>query len=374
MISHESPREHPLVSVVVVNHNRAELLRECLASLLRQSYCPVEILVVDNGSEDHSDAVVASFPKGLVRLKRLDRNLGFAAGSNIGIRESKGEMVALLNNDAVAGSCWIEKLVEAMQSSVQIGMCASKVLFSETNVIDKVGHLMYPDGQNRGRGTGEEDRGQYDRQVEVFFPDGCAALYRRQLLNDVEGFDDSFFAYGDDADLGIRARWMGWECLYVPEAVVHHHHSATSGPYSREKAYWVERNRFWLAVKNFPLPLLLLSPILTMNRWAWNLLAAAVGRGPAGNFRRETSLAALLVEVLRSQRDGFRSLGRMFRKRRNIMASRRISSLEFYRLLLRFRISARKMSFQDLDYAFRKRHDSSDQEASSGNIGRAPCR
>ncbi len=373
MVLTESLGKHPLVSVVVVNHNRAELLRECLVSLQRQSYRPLEILVVDNGSEDHSDAVVASFPKGLVRLTSLGRNLGFAAGSNIGIRESKGDMVALLNNDAVARSCWIEKLVEAMQSSIQIGMCASKVLFWGTDVIDKAGHLMYPDGQNRGRGTGEEDRGQYDRQAEVFFPDGCAALYRRQLLNDVEGFDDSFFAYGDDADLGIRARWKGWKCLYVPEAVVHHHHSSTSGPYSREKVYWVERNRFWLAVKNFPLPLLLLSPILTMNRWAWNLLAAALGRGAAGNFRREISLTALLLEVLRSQRDGFRSLGEMLRKRRLIMASRRISRLEFYRLLLQFRISARKLSFEDLDYAFRKRKDSPDQEASSGDIGRATC-
>ena len=373
MLSNASPRKHQLVSVVVVNHDRAELLRECLASLLRQSYHPLEILVVDNGSADHSDTVVASFPKARVRLKSLGRNLGFAAGSNIGIRESKGEMVALLNNDAVAGPCWIEELVEAMQSSSQVGMCASKVLFSRSNVIDKVGHLMYPDGQNRGRGTGEEDRGQYDRQEEVLFPDGCAALYRRQLLNDVGGFDDSFFAYGDDADLGIRARWMGWKCLYVPEAVVHHHHSATSGPYSREKIYWVERNRFWLAVKNFPLPLLLLSPILTVNRWAWNLLAAAVGRGSAGNFRRETSLVALLTEVVRSQRDGFRLLGQMLEKRRHVMAGRRISNLEFYRLLRRFRISALKLSFEDVDYSFRKRHDSSDQETSSGNIGRATC-
>ena len=374
MLSHESLAEHPLVSVVVVNHDRAELLRECLTSLLRQSYRPLEILVVDNGSKDHSDAVVASFPKGRVRLTSLGRNLGFAGGCNIGIRESKGEMVALLNNDAVAGPGWIEELVEAMKSSSQVGMCASKVLFFGTDVIDKVGHLMYLDGQNRGRGTGEQDRGQYDRQEEVFFPDGCAALYRRQLLNEVGGFDASFFAYGDDADLGIRARWMGWKCLYVPEAVVHHHHSATSGPYSPEKIYWIERNRFWLAVKNFPLPLLLLSPILTVNRWAWNLLAAATGRGSAGNFRRETSLTVLLVEVLRSQRDGFGSLRPMLRKRRHILAGRRISNLEFYRLLRRFRISALKLSFEDVDHAFRRRHDSSDQEPSPGSIGRATCR
>ena len=89
--------------------------------------------------------------------------------------------------------------------------------------------LIYPDGQNRGRGSGEIDRGQYDRLEEVFWPDGCAALYRKAMLDEIGGFDEDLFAYGDDAELGLRARIAGWRCLYVPHAVVRHHRGSHSG-------------------------------------------------------------------------------------------------------------------------------------------------
>jgi GT2 family glycosyltransferase len=341
---------NPLVSVIVVNYNRAELLRECLRSLVGQSYFTQEILVVDNGSSDDSLEVVRTFSDKRIRLLPLDENLGFAGGCNVAIREARGEFVALINNDAVAHEKWIEELVKAIRvSEPSFGMWASKVLFFETDIIDKAGHLMYPDGQNRGRGTGELDRGQYERLEEVLFPDGCAAVYRRRMLDEVGGFDESFFAYGDDADLGIRGQWMGWRCLYVPDAVVSHHHSSTSGPFSMQKIYWIERNRLWLSVKNLPLPLLIISPLLTFNRWLWNLMAALLRQGAAGNFRRQASLWDLVRTGARAYRDGLRQLGRMLEKRHQIRTTRRIADLEFYRLLLRFRISGRVMAFQDLD-------------------------
>ena len=338
---------NPLVSVIVVNHDLAERLRECLKSLLEQSYRPFEVLVVDNASSDESRSISMSFPEERVRLVRLDRNQGFAGGNNAGMRQARGQFIALLNNDAVADPYWLERMVKAMHSSLEIGMCASKILFFQTDIIDKAGHLMYLDGQNRGRGTGERDEGQYDRLEETLFPDGCAALYRRAMLDSVGGFDESFFAYGDDADLGIRCRWMGWRCLYVPSAVVYHRHSSTMGRYSAQKVYWVERNRFWLALKNFPLPLLIMNPLLTLNRWAWNLCAALAGRGAAGNFRRQGSVWMLLVTLARAYGDGFQQVGAVLRNRKNIRRTRQISDLEFYRLLFRFRISARVLAFQD---------------------------
>ena len=341
---------NPLVSVVVVNYNRADLLRECLVSLAAQTYPFLEILVVDNGSSDHSLKVVRSFSDERFRLLSQDHNLGFAGGCNVAIREARGEFVALINNDAVATERWIEKLINVIRSSdPSIGMWASKVLFFETDIIDKAGHLIYPDGQNRGRGTGEKDCGQYERVEETLFPDGCAALYRKRMLEEVGGFDETFFAYGDDADLGIRGHWMGWKCLYVPNAVVYHHHSSTSGRFSTQKIYWIERNRFWLAVKNFPLPLLMISPIFTLNRWLWNLLAALLRRGPAGNFRREASLWSLVSTIARAYGDGLWQLRQMFRKRHQIRKTRRITDLDFYRLLFRFRISARVLAIRDLD-------------------------
>ena len=342
----DSPeRSAKLVSVVVVNYGRAELLRACLQSLLEQTWPRLEILVVDNGSQDHSADVVSSFADRGIRLLALTENRGFAAAVNLGVRECRGELVALLNNDAVASPEWIEQLVSGTGASPETGICASKILFYGTGVIDKAGHLIFPDGQNRGRGTGERDRGQYDRTQEVLAADGCAALYRKEVLEQVGGFDESFFAYAEDADLGLRARWLGWRCLYVPGAVVHHHHSSTLGPYSPRKIYWVERNRLWLALKNFPLPLLLLNPVFTGYRLAWNLCAALLRRGPAGNFRREGSLWLLLRVQVRAYRDALAGAGPMLRERRRIRSTRRIGDLEFCRHLFRFRISACRLAF-----------------------------
>ncbi len=339
----------PLISIVVVNYNRAELLRECLLSLAAQSYSFLEILVVDNGSSDPSLGVVRSFSDERFRLLSLDHNLGFAGGCNAAIREARGEFVALINNDAVATQEWIEELVKVIRfSGSSVGMWASKVLFFETDIIDKAGHLIYPDGQNRGRGTGEKDTGQYKVLEETLFPDGCAALYRKRMLDEVGVFDEIFFAYGDDADLGIRGRWLGWKCLYVPDAVVYHHHSSTSGRFSTQKIYWIERNRLWLAVKNFPLPLLMMSPLFTLNRWCWNFLAALLRRGSAGNFCRQASVWSLVGAIVRAYADGLRQLGQMLRKRLRIRKTRKITDLEFYRLLFRLRISGRVLAFQDL--------------------------
>ena len=140
-------------------------------------------------------------------------------------------------------------------------MAASKVLVWEDPArIDKAGHLIFPDGQNRGRGTGVLDRGQFDREEEVLWPDGCAAMYRKPMLDEIGGFDEDFFAYGDDAELGLRARIAGWQCMYAPRAVVRHHRGATLGKDSGWRLQLIERNRVLLAVKLFPWSLLGLNP------------------------------------------------------------------------------------------------------------------
>lgn len=337
----------PLVSVVVVNRNGAAWLRECLDSVTAQRGVSFELIVVDNGSTDESVAVVQGLTEPGVHLIRLPRNEGFAAGCNRGIQEARGEWIALLNNDAVADPDWLSEMAACAARHPRVGMVACKILEYGTDRIDKAGHLMFPDGQNRGRGTGSADGPRFSREEEALFPDGCAALYRRELFEETGGFDESFFAYGDDADLGLRARWLGWHCVYCPSAVVRHRHSATVGELSSCQVYWIERNRIWLAVKVLPLPLLVLNPLFTLYRWGWNLAAIVLRRGPAGEYHLRRGWTRLVRVTLYACADGLRGVSRSRRARRELWPRRRLSSRQMMRLLWRFRISGRVLALGD---------------------------
>jgi GT2 family glycosyltransferase len=332
-----------LISVVVVNWNRKELLRACLASLARQDDVPFETIVVDNGSVDGSAEMASQEFR--AHVIRNSENRGFCAANNQGIAAARGEFIALLNNDAEAEPGWLAALVRACQKGPEVGMAASKILvWEDPRRIDKAGHLIFLDGQNRGRGTGALDRGQFDREEEVLWPDGCAALYRRQMLDQIGGFDEDFFAYGDDAELGLRARIAGWKCLYAPEAVVRHHRGATLGKGSAARLELIERNRLLLALKLFPWSLLWLNPFFFALRVAAGAAAASAGDGDTVHFpglRGKWSMARALV---RGDLRALRLAPRMLRKRSEIRAIRRLSPREVRRLILANRLSLREVA------------------------------
>lgn len=247
----------PLVSVIIANYNGRIFLEKCLTSLSRQTYISTEIIIVDNGSTDDSvDYIKKEFPS--VRLIVCRENLGFAKGSNIGIRESKGEMVATLNNDTEVVPEWIESLVDVMNSDKNIGMCASKMLFMKNrDIINSTGLCMSRSGACWDRGMSEYDNGQYDTIEDIFGPCAGAAMYRRVMLEEIGLFDEDFCAYMEDTDLAIRGRLAGWKCLYVPDAIVYHIHGGTAGYMSDYTIYYGNRNIIWVPIKNFPIWLLI---------------------------------------------------------------------------------------------------------------------
>ena len=326
-----------------MNWNRRELLRACLRSLAGQTGVDFETIVVDNGSTDGS-AELAETEFG-ARMIRNAENRGYCAANNQGMAAARGEFIALLNNDAEAAPGWLAALVRACSKRDNIGMAASKILmWEDPRRIDKAGHLIFPDGQNRGRGTGALDRGQFDREEEVLWPDGCAAIYRKKMLDGIGGLDEDFFAYGDDAELGLRARIAGWRCLYTPEAVVRHHRGATLGKDSAWRLELIERNRVLLAVKLFPWSLLWLNPVFSLARLTAGLLAAHRGTGDTAQFPGWRGKWTMACAVVRGDLAALRLVPRMLRKRAAIRRIRRLTPAELRRLLWAHRLPLKEVA------------------------------
>ena len=347
----QTPSSGVAISVVVVNWNRGELLRACLRSLAAQiGVGSFEIILVDNGSTDNSIAVIEDFKSASgipVQVIRNERNLGFCAANNQGIRAAHGEFIALLNNDAEAEPQWLEAMWSAVCDKPDFGMVASKILvYEDPRKIDKAGHLIYLDGQNRGRGSGEIDTGQYDRVEEVLWPDGCAALYRKAMIDDIGGFDEDLFAYGDDAELGMRARIAGWRCVYVPRAVVRHHRGSTLGLLSSRRVELIERNRLLLAIKHFPLSLLWLNGFYWLARIAAGVSAALRGRGEAGRFPGVSGKLRLATALLKGILQALILTPRTLRKRRSMRRLRRLTPKQIRQLLLQYKIPLRTLTEQ----------------------------
>lgn len=333
----------PRVTVVVVNWNRSELLAACLASLKEQEFADFEVVLVDNGSSD--DSLETARNAGIPSLKIIsnDENRGFCEANNQGIAASDAEFVVLLNNDAEADPSWLQDLVGAAERP-SVGMVASKILVWETpETIDKVGHLIYPDGQNRGRGHGETDEGQYDDSTDTLWPDGCAALYRRSMLAEIGGFDDDFFAYADDAELGLRGRAAGWEAVYSPGAKVRHHRGATLGRYSTDRLFLIERNRLWLVFKHFPWRMWPGVPFFYLRRLLASARAAGQGVGDAALAKAELSTPRLIQCLIRAHVAALLGLPKMLAKRRRFRRSRRLSASEIAALLKRHSISLEEL-------------------------------
>ena len=326
-----------LVSVVVVCFNGLEITRRCLESIFSQDYQPLEIIVVDNGSqEDISGMVSREFPR--AHLIRLPENLGFAGGHNRGIEAAQGKYAAIINNDAVASPAWIRAMVEEAEADERIGSVSTVIMDgSRPDFLDSCGVGIALDGMSRQALRGKRPL-MPDRPREVLLTSGCACLLRMEALRIVGLFDETLFAYCEDTDLGLRLRWAGYQAVIVPGERVTHYSSMTAGKFSIQKIFWVERNHFWVAVKNFPLPLLFLAPFVTVWRFAVQVYAVAANAGEVRGFTDKTRLGEIAAAVLRAFLSALAGIPLMLRRRKTFVGKRKISSLQMMKLIMRFRM------------------------------------
>ena len=318
-------------------------LARCLESLRAQGLAGYEIIVVDNSGSGAAAIVEADD----VRLIRNQRNLGFGEAVNQAGRASQAEFVAVLNDDAYAHPEWLSSLVKACKGRLDVGMCASQIrLSARPDRLDSAGLAIYGDGTTKQRGHRHPVEA-FQHEEEVLLPSACAALYRHSMLDEVGWFDDDYFLYGEDADLGLRARLAGWTCLYVPGAVVEHDYSRSAGRASRLKAYYVERNRLYTVVKLFPAGRLPLVPCYSLWRYLCHLWSLITGRGLVSEFPRDGERWwRLVIIVARAYGSAFRSLPDLLRKRRLIRRQRTLTAVDFRRLCRRYWASAAEVALQ----------------------------
>jgi len=254
-------------AIIIVNWNGKKFLKDCLNSVFKQTYKEFDVYFVDNGSVDDSVKYVKNnFKK--VKIIQLDKNYGFAKGNNEGIKEAfkdkNVEYIVCLNNDTIVDKNWLKELVKTAEKDEKTGMVSSKALFKDGKVqnaglifskalqINKEGGISL--------GYGQKDKGELKKEIEIFAPGGVAPLYKRKMLEEIGLFDEDYFAYSEDLDLGFRGRNVGWKAYLSPNAKLVHLHSQTGGVASKFKAYYAERNTLFTAVKNLPLKDLLLFP------------------------------------------------------------------------------------------------------------------
>jgi GT2 family glycosyltransferase/SAM-dependent methyltransferase len=243
-----------VISVLVVNRDKRELLDECLTSVelaLAAVSTASELIVIDNGSVDDSAAMVhARHPEAV--LVELDENEGFSPAVVRGTALARGEWLALVNNDARLEPDALALMLSAGESHSRVGIVTAQVRFADApDTINTAGLEIDKLGVGYDRLAGcTIDRAHGDAPEEVFGASGCVSIYRIAMLRAIGGFDAAFFAYMEDADVSWRARMAGWRCLYEPRAIAYHHGSKTLGDGTRRKYELVGRNRVRLIAKN----------------------------------------------------------------------------------------------------------------------------
>lgn len=276
------------VSAVILTYQRQDLLPACLDSLmeaLRAVEEPTEIVVVDNASPGNRATTHVGELCPSAQVVTLSENRGYAGGVQAGLDVARGEWVLTIGDDATVEPDAIVAMLAAGRSKGDVGSVAAKMLFAdrpEGAIVNSAGIEIDRLGIAVDRFVGTPAAALPTETTEVFGSSGGAALYRRAMLDDIGGFDTSFGVYLEDVDVAWRARIARWRCLFEPRAVVHHHHSATTGHRSDYKYFHVGRNRVRMLAKNATLGhLLVYVPLIVVYDLAYVTYALAVDRTTA---------------------------------------------------------------------------------------------
>ena len=309
----------PEISVIIANWNGRHFLDDCLAALRRQTFRDFETILVDNGSGDGSaDYVRQHFPE--VRVLALSENLGFTGGNIAGYELARGSLIVLLNNDTEADSQWLQEIHKAGVLFPSAGSFASKMMyFDDRGRIENCGFEVAISGSASELGRDELDAPVWAQPRKIFGACGGAATYRRSMLDDIGFLDPEFFMIYEDVDLSFRAQLSGYECVYLPKAIVYHRYRASIKTLPAMQVFYAQRNIELVYLKNLPAGLLLRSAPL---RLGYEIGAALYFfRLGAGRPFLRAKLAALW------------KLPSTLRKRRTIQTRKVVTNSELCRVL-----------------------------------------
>lgn len=312
-----------LISLVVVCWNSGGYLSRCLECLSQQTFKDFEIIIIDNGSGDNSTIDLEGRYPGLkMRIERLAENIGFAAGNNLGARLARGKWLVLLNADAFPKPGWLSELVTASETNPAFTTFSSRQLQAgNPNVLDGAGDAYHVSGMAWRIGLGYPSDRYGLETTEIFSPCAAAAMYLREAFLEVGGFDEDFFSYFEDVDLGFRLQLRGHRCLYVSQAEVEHIGSSTFGERSDFAFYHSHRNLVWTYVKNMPSKLFWLHlPEHIAANLIYVIYYSLRGRGKV---------------LLRAKFDALAGLAKTLKKRKEIQGNRKLSSQQIKRQMER---------------------------------------
>jgi len=323
-----------MVAIIIVNWNGKEFLKKCFGSLDLQTRKDFKVIFVDNGSNDGSVAFVRKFYPS-TEIISLKMNTGFAKANNIGIKkafESDAiKYIVTLNNDVEVDSSFLSELIKSAQKNTEAAAIVPKMkFFFEKEKINSIGIGIHLDGGGFDRGIGEIDKGQYDKHEEVF--GGCAGalLYRREALESVkyqnEFFDEVFFAFYEDLDLSWRLRLAGWKTITCPKAVMYHVHTATGKKNPAFKSFLMNRNRFFVIVKNFPFIFIIKAFFYTLLHYLTLFKGLRSKKGLSYELKQKTNIFAPFLIVFRGWIDNLRYLPIMIKKRQRIQKNKKVSN------------------------------------------------